>query len=414
MKYRLAFSLICVVVLVLASLTAAQAKKDAKDKETAEEEPTWDVQDPPGDWDTVVIDTTETTWSSVDVSPDGETILFDMLGDIYTVPIAGGEATALTNGIEWNFQPRYSPGRFRNRVHQRSRRRGQPLGHERRRLGTPRGQRGEGAPGPQPVLEPRRRVHRGQEGLHLDPQHSRRGDLAVPHRRRRRPAADRAARSRKRTRRRWPSRPSRRTTATSTTARTSPAGRVWQYNKDSTGQIFAIKRLDRETGRDRRSTSAAPAARSARPRRPTAVPGLRQAHAGDDQRDLRQGSRVRQRAPGLRSIWTATSRRPTAARATPRVRLDAGQRSRSSSGPAARSARVDVETKESEVIPIHVRAEKKIHPALRFPVEVAPDEFDVKMLRWAQMSPDGTKVVFQALGHLYVKDLAIGRANGAD
>ena len=32
-----------------------------------------------------------------------------MLGDLYTVPIEGGEATALTEGIEWSFQPRFSP-----------------------------------------------------------------------------------------------------------------------------------------------------------------------------------------------------------------------------------------------------------------------------------------------------------------
>jgi len=61
------------------------------------------------------------------------------------------------------------------------------------------------------------------------------------------------------------------------------------------------------------------------------------------------------------------------------------------------------------VIPIRVQAEKKVAPALRFPVEVAPEEFDVKMLRWAQLSPDGERALFQALGHLYVKDLDSGR-----
>ena len=59
--------------------------------------------------DMVVIDTTETTWSNVDVSPDGSTVLFDMLGDVFTVPIEGGKATAVTDGIEWNYQPTYSP-----------------------------------------------------------------------------------------------------------------------------------------------------------------------------------------------------------------------------------------------------------------------------------------------------------------
>src|SRR5262249_43504638 len=39
--------------------------------------------------------TDQGTWMSVDVSPDGSTILFDLLGDLYTVPIAGGKATRI-------------------------------------------------------------------------------------------------------------------------------------------------------------------------------------------------------------------------------------------------------------------------------------------------------------------------------
>jgi len=51
----------------------------------------------------------EGTWMSVDVSPDGRTIVFDLLGDIYTVPIRGGTATRLTSGPAFDGQPRYSP-----------------------------------------------------------------------------------------------------------------------------------------------------------------------------------------------------------------------------------------------------------------------------------------------------------------
>ena len=46
---------------------------------------------------------------SVDVSPDGKEIAFDLLGDLYTMPISGGEARPLTSGIAWDMQPRYSP-----------------------------------------------------------------------------------------------------------------------------------------------------------------------------------------------------------------------------------------------------------------------------------------------------------------
>ncbi|HEX7024732.1 MAG TPA: amidohydrolase, partial [Gemmatimonadales bacterium] len=53
--------------------------------------------------------TTRGTWLSLDVSPDGQTLVFDLLGDLYTLPIAGGKATRLTSGIAHDMQPRFSP-----------------------------------------------------------------------------------------------------------------------------------------------------------------------------------------------------------------------------------------------------------------------------------------------------------------
>jgi Tol biopolymer transport system component len=53
--------------------------------------------------------TGEGTWMSVDVSPDGRTLLFDLDGHLYTLPIEGGTATAITSGLEFAGQPRYSP-----------------------------------------------------------------------------------------------------------------------------------------------------------------------------------------------------------------------------------------------------------------------------------------------------------------
>lgn len=54
--------------------------------------------------------TTDTgTWMSLDVSPDGQTIVFDLMGDIYSIPIDGGRATTLTSGIQYDVHPRFSP-----------------------------------------------------------------------------------------------------------------------------------------------------------------------------------------------------------------------------------------------------------------------------------------------------------------
>ncbi|MDQ2948617.1 MAG: amidohydrolase, partial [Acidobacteriota bacterium] len=53
--------------------------------------------------------TDEGTWLSVDVSRDGNTVLFDLLGDLYTVPIHGGEAKAITTGLAFDSQAVYSP-----------------------------------------------------------------------------------------------------------------------------------------------------------------------------------------------------------------------------------------------------------------------------------------------------------------
>ena len=57
----------------------------------------------------VEFTTDQGTWLSLDVSPDGKTILFELVGDLYTIPFSGGEARKLTSGMGFNSQPRYSP-----------------------------------------------------------------------------------------------------------------------------------------------------------------------------------------------------------------------------------------------------------------------------------------------------------------
>jgi len=71
----------------------------------------WDISNPEGEWGwkDVKFTVDEGTWMNLDVSPDGKTIAFDMLGDIYTMPISGGKATAIRKGLAWEVQPRFSP-----------------------------------------------------------------------------------------------------------------------------------------------------------------------------------------------------------------------------------------------------------------------------------------------------------------
>src|SRR5688572_2252689 len=53
--------------------------------------------------------TSEATWLSLDLSPDGKTIVFELLGDLYTLPVTGGEAKRITSGQGYDMQPAFSP-----------------------------------------------------------------------------------------------------------------------------------------------------------------------------------------------------------------------------------------------------------------------------------------------------------------
>ena len=72
--------------------------------------PKWNVNSPPGmTTRQVPIATSEGTWMNVDVSRDGRVLAFDLLGDIYTMPIAGGAPTRIAEGLAYEQQPRFSP-----------------------------------------------------------------------------------------------------------------------------------------------------------------------------------------------------------------------------------------------------------------------------------------------------------------
>jgi Tol biopolymer transport system component len=58
---------------------------------------------------TVHITSTEGTWMSLDISPDGKNIAFDFLGDIYLLPFGGGKAERFTSGLAFDSHPKFSP-----------------------------------------------------------------------------------------------------------------------------------------------------------------------------------------------------------------------------------------------------------------------------------------------------------------
>ena len=100
----LAAALLAGAACICTPLAAAPAKKGA----TAEEK--WSVEAPKGAvLKQVPIKTDEGTWMDVDVSPDGQTIAFTLLGDIYTLPVTGGTPRRISEGLSWDVQPRFSP-----------------------------------------------------------------------------------------------------------------------------------------------------------------------------------------------------------------------------------------------------------------------------------------------------------------
>lgn len=69
----------------------------------------WDIEDTGQPYTEVEFTLSEGTWMSVDVSPDGQSLVFDLLGDLYILPAAGGQATPLTRGAAIDRTPSFSP-----------------------------------------------------------------------------------------------------------------------------------------------------------------------------------------------------------------------------------------------------------------------------------------------------------------
>jgi Tol biopolymer transport system component len=87
------------------SVAAAQEKKEEKKDEKKDEKKGLPLKSDRK----IEFTTDEGTWLSLDVSPDGKTIVFELLGDLYTLPIEGGQAKLISGGMAFDSQPKFSP-----------------------------------------------------------------------------------------------------------------------------------------------------------------------------------------------------------------------------------------------------------------------------------------------------------------
>ena len=370
--------------------------------------PKWHVDAPPGPATDVAIDTRTGTWMSVDIHPDGGRLVFDLLGDIYELRLSGkgasDEARPLTSGLAWDMQPRYSPDGKHvaftsdrdggDNIWRMASDGAKPtqVTHERFRLlnspaWTPDGR----------FIVARKHFtsmrslgageiwlyHRdGGDGVQMTKRANDQKDLGEP------------ALS-----------PDGRYLYYS---RDATPGKVFEYNKDPNRQIYAIERLDRRTGRVEpflggpggaiRPTPSPDGKTMAyiRRLRGRSVLFLRDLHSGAERRvktgldrDLQETWAIHGVYPAM--AWSRDSKTLFFSALGGLHRLDAA------SGAV-------------EKIPFHVKDKRRIIAALRYPVEVAPKRFDVRALRQVRVAPDGKRVVFQALGYLWLRDLPGGKA----
>jgi Tol biopolymer transport system component/imidazolonepropionase-like amidohydrolase len=359
--------------------------------------PTWSVSDVHGPADTVRFQTDEGTWMNVDVSPDGQWVVFDLVGDLYRVPIAGGPAVRLTSGRAFDHQPRISPdGRTIVFVSDRSGKDNLWLvdadGGNARAL-TTLDDSFPTAPAWMPdgeYIVAKRHVRstrslgggeiwlfhiRGGGGVKLKDKASFTSDQNEP----------------------CPSRDGRWVYFSWTTP--------FDYNKNPHGGIFQVSRVDRQTG-DVEPVTTGPGGAI----RPTVSPDgktlafLRR--VGEKTvlvlRDLATGAE-RHAFDGLdrdqMETWTVHGAYPAYAW-TPdgtAVVVSFG----------GKVHRVAVATGEASEIPFAADVEQVVEQALRFSYRI-PDALDVKSVRWPVISPDGNTLVFEALGAVWAMAYAGG------
>jgi imidazolonepropionase-like amidohydrolase/Tol biopolymer transport system component len=369
----------------------------------AQEKPKWDVNNPGGPFKEVSFTVKEGTWMNLDVSPDGKEILFDMLGDIYSIPIGGGEAKLLRGGHAFQVQPRFSPdgkkvlftsdegGGDNIWVMNRDGSSARQVTKESFRLLN----NGAWSPDGEYIVA---RKHftssrslgagelwlyhvSGGTGLQLTARKNDQQDLNEPV--------------------------------------FSPDGQYvyysedmypggyFQYNKDPNNQIFVVKRFDREKGTIETVTGGAGGA--VRPQvshdgktlafvkrvRTKSVLYLRDLATGQEWPVYDKLSKDQQEAWTIFGIYTGYSWSPD----DKFIFIWAN----------GKINKLDVSGfNKSAEIPFTCNIKQKVYDAVRFKQPLDQDKFSVNVLRHAVTSPDGKLLVFNAVGYLWKKELPNG------
>lgn len=378
------------------ALSSCTNTAHASDDEKAEK---WDVMNPPGPKRFVNIDVTEGTWMSLDISPDGETIAFDLLGDIYTMPVTGGRAKNISSGMAWEMQPRFSPdgsriafisdraggdniwtmdkdGTDKEQVTKESfRLLNNPTWHPsgdfiagRKHFTTSRSlgvgeiwlYSTQGGTGVQLVKKPSE-AHQKELG---EPMFTPDGKGIYY-------------------------------------SQNTTSGPIFEYAQDSHGELFQIKKYDMETGD---ITTAAGGFGGAV--RPTPSPDgkllayvkrvnaetrlfVKDLESGEEREIFDHLDRDMQETWAVHGVYPNMDWSPDSQHLYFWAK---GQ-----------IHRVDVATKNVEHIDFSVKDTREVRKAPRPDVKVAPDSFKTTMPRFVQMSPDGQTVIFESLGKLYKK-----------
>lgn len=372
----------------------------------------WDVNNPPGDYKEVSFTVTEGTWMNLDVSPDGKTIVFDLLGDIYSIPVTGGTAKPLQTGHSWSSQPRFSPD-GKQICYTSDAGGGDNIwkmkadGTDQKQITTENYRLCNNAvwsaDGEYVIAKKHFSSTRslgagemwmyhntGGDGLQLTKKKNAQQDVNEP-------SASLDGKYLYYSEDMYP-------------------GGAFQYNKDPNNQIYVIKRYDMKTGEIEEVTGGPGGA--CRPQisrdgktlafvrrvHEKSVLYLRNLATGEEWPVYDQLNKDQQEAWCLFGVYTGFSWMPD----NKHIVIWA----------KGKINNIDIATGKATDIPFSVTSSHHIYNANRFQQTPAPDQFTAKMIRGAVTSPDEKTLIFNAAGYLWKKSLPDGKpvrlTNGTD